>query len=502
MNRFVFILLPVVLTFGALFSQTPQLPKVHTPPRPEIPSVTKHTLMVGGKSLSYTATTGYLPVSNDSGKVKANIFFIAYEKEGEPKKSARPLTFSFNGGPGSSSVWLHLGALGPKRVLMADDVGNPTPPPYTLVPNEYTWLEFTDLVFIDPVWTGYSRPIPGENKRQFHGVEEDIASVGEFIRLYTTKAERWSSPKFLVGESYGTTRAVGLSDYLIREYGMYLNGMMLVSSILQFETARFGPGRDLPHVLFLPTFTATAWYHKKLSPDLQRDLTTTLAEVRRWALADYLVALAKGDAIGKEEYEKTLEQLSRFTGLSKEYLARTNLRPSIQRFVKELLREERRTVGRLDSRFKGMDRDAAGENYEYDPSYAVIYGPYSATLNDYVRTELKYTNDLPYEILTGKVQPWNWGSASDGFPNLAERMRRAMNQNPAMKVFVANGYYDLATPFFATEYTFNHLSLEPELRRNVTMAYYEAGHMMYIHKPSLQKLYEDVKKFVNEAKGR
>ena len=481
-----------------LSAQEPDTKSVPKPPHPETLSVTRHAIRINGKTIRYTATAGYMVMKDESGAHKASIFFIAYEKDGYADKTNRPLTFAFNGGPGSSSVWLHLGAIGPRRVQMSDE-GEALIQPYRLVDNEGTWLDFTDLVFIDPVGTGYSRPAEGEDKKQFHGVEEDIRSVGAFIRLYTSRYGRWLSPKFLAGESYGTTRAAGLSGYLIDEYGMYLSGIVLISSVLNFQTIRFAPGNDLPYLLFLPTFTATAWYHKKLAPELQKDLRSTLDTVEEWALHTYTVALAKGNRLTEQERLETVQTLSAFTGLSREYIEATNLRINIYRFVKELLRNDHRTVGRLDSRFKGMDRDAAGERFEYDPSYAAIYGPFSANLNHYVRHELRYENDLPYEILTRKVHPWNFGLEGQGYINVAETLRKVICENPFLKVFIANGYFDLATPYFATEYTVSHLGLDPDLRDNIRLSYYESGHMMYIHKPSLLELSRDVSKFMNET---
>ena len=461
------------------------------------PVVTRHEVTVDGKTIRYTATAGYMVMKDEDGTHKANVFFVAYTKDGEKDPAGRPITFTFNGGPGSSSVWLHLGALGPKRVW-ANEKGDPPPPPYRLVDNEHSWLDMTDLVFIDPVTTGFSRPAVGEDPKQFHGYREDLESVGEFIRLYASRYERWASPKFLAGESYGTTRASGLSSYLQGRYGLYLNGIVLISSILNFETARFDVGNDLPYMLFLPTYTATAWYHKQLAPDLQQDLNAAIEESKAFAMNEYALALMKGDAIPAAEEKMVVATLSRLTGLSEEYVRQTNLRIVIHRFTKELLRDQRRTVGRLDSRFIGIDRDAASDGYEYDPSYnTAIYGPYTAMLNDYVRRELKVTNDLPYEILTGRVQPWPTSRGS--YLNVAEDLRKAMTQNPHLKVFVACGYYDMATPFFAADYTFDHLQLDPSLRMNITKAYYESGHMMYIHQPSLKKLKDDVRGFYSTA---
>lgn len=496
--RIAFILFLFLIHFAHAAEQqdSKTLPEFKAEFPKEIISETRHSVNIGGQTVSYKATAANLLLKDETGKPKANIFYIAYVKEGTRDFSTRPLTFSFNGGPGSSSVWLHLGVLGPRRVQMTE-IGDALPPPYKLVDNEYSLLDRTDLVFIDPVTTGYSRAVPGEDPKQFHGFQEDIETVAEFIRLYTTRNLRWASPKFLIGESYGTTRAAGLSGYLQERHGMYLNGIMLVSSILNFETARFNPGNDLPYLLFLPTYTATAWYHKQLPPDLQQgSLKNALDQVEDFVRKEYWNALLKGDSLSAEEKQNYVQKLSRFTGLSAEYIEQTKLRIGIGRFVKELLRPERMTVGRLDSRFKGRDADAAGEFYEYDPSYAVIQGPYTATLNHYLRSELKYESDLPYEILTDRVHPWSFKGYENEYLNVAETLRGAMNRNPHMKIFVANGYYDLATPYFATLYTFEHIGLEPELRKNVSMGFYEAGHMMYIHLPSLAQMKKDLADFL------
>jgi carboxypeptidase C (cathepsin A) len=392
-----------------------------------------------------------------------------------------------------------MGVLGPKRVLF-DDTGMPLSPPYKLVDNAYSLLDVTDLVFIDPIGTGFSRAIAGEKNKDFHGFQKDIESVGDFIRLYATRNQRWTSPKFLAGESYGTTRAAGLSGYLQERHGMYLNGLMLISSILNFQTARFGPGNDLPHILFLPTYTATAWYHKKLDAKLQANLRQTLDEVETFAIGEYATALMKGAALTGRERENIVRKVARYTGLSAEYVENSNLRIEIHRFCKELMRNKRRHVGRLDSRYIGIDRDAAGEGPENDPSMNAIMGPYTATLYDYVRGDLKFEIDLPYEILSSKVwQNWSYKEFENHYVNVAETLRSAMCRNAHLKVFVANGYYDLATPYFATEYTFNHLDLEPELQANIDMGYYEAGHMMYVHLPSLVKLKKDLAEFVARA---
>lgn len=456
---------------------------------------TKHTIKIGGQEIKYTATAGTILLKLEDGTPKASVFYIAYTKDDVSDLTKRPVTFAFNGGPGSASIWLHLGAFGPRRVEMGD-AGALLGPPYKLVDNEYSLLDVSDLVFVDPVSTGYSRAVPGEPPKQFHGIEEDIHSVGDFIRLYATRNKRWTSPKFLAGESYGTTRAAGLSGYLQERYGMYLNGIILISSILNFQTAEFDHGNDLPYALYLPTYTAIAWYHKKLPADLQGDFQKAISESRAYAMGEYADALSQGDNLSATRRTEVVQKLSRLSGLSAEYIDRSDLRIEIRRFDKELLRSERRTVGRLDGRFTGIDADAAGSEPEYDPSMAAIVGPYTAVFNDYVRGDLKFESDLPYEFLTGRVRPWNYQPYENRYVNVAETLRRAMTQNPFLRVYVAKGYYDLATPFFAADYTFDHLGLDPSLRGHLTGGYYEAGHMVYVHQPSLAKLKQDLKAFM------
>lgn len=469
---------------------------------PPEPVVTRHEMRLADRTLRYTVTTGTLPLRNEKdGKEEARIFFIAYTldpEDGQPRRADRPLMFSFNGGPGSSSVWLHLGALGPKRVQMGED-GSLPPPPYRMVDNEHTWLDTTDLVFIDPVGTGFSRAENADLGKKFWGLQGDIESVGEFIRLYLTRYERWASPLFLVGESYGTTRAAGLSGHLI-ERGIAFNGILLVSSILNFQTARFTTGNDLPYVLFLPTYTATAWYHNRLPADLQQaDLAATLAEAKQWAASAYTVALGRGNSLTPEERAEVIARLARYTGLSETFIDHADLRIEIHRFCKELLRTEKKTVGRLDSRITGRDGSAAAEHPEFDPSMTAIRPPYTAVFNDYVRTQLQYRTDLPYYILGGGITgPWDWG-ADNHYADTSDALRSAFAKNPYMKLFVASGYYDLATPYFATEYTLAHMGLDPEAAASITTAEYPAGHMMYIEGGSLAKLKTDVAVFLAAA---
>ena len=471
---------------------------------PELPeeqsSSTSHRVTIGGESVAYTATAGNYLLREEDGTPKASFFFISYVRDvPEEERARRPVIFAFNGGPGSSSVWLHLGLYGPRRVKMKAEGWAPAPP-YELVANEHSILDVADLVFIDPVTTGFSRAVPGVEDDEFHGVVEDIESVGELIRLWTGRNDRWASPKFLSGESYGTFRAAGLVNYLQERHGMYFNGVLLVSSILQMQTARFDVGNDLPCVLFLPTYTATAWFHGQLPADLQEaGLEAAVRQAREFARGPYASALMQGSGLPDEERRATAAGLARFTGLSEEYVERTDLCVRIFRFTKELLRDEGKTVGRLDSRFTGYDRDSAGESFDYDPSMSAIRGAYSTLLNDYVRRELEYDSDLPYEILTGRVHPWSYDDFAGRYANMAEPLREAMTRNPALHVFVANGYYDLATPFFATEYTFSHLGLPPELRGNISMAFYPAGHMMYIQESSLEAMRQDLLEAIDAA---
>jgi len=466
-------------------------------PKDEL-SETTNSVTINGVSVKYNAMAGTLVIKDEEGKARVSFFFVAYTRLDATNAGERPVTFSFNGGPGSSSVWLHLGVLGPRRVFLKED-GSLPPPPFRLIDNQYSLLDESDLVFIDPVSTGFTRAVPGEDARKYHGVDQDLQSVGDFIRLYTTRYKRWDSPKFLIGESYGTTRAAGLSGYLENRFGMYLNGIALVSSVLDFSTISFNAGNDLPFVLYLPTETAVAWFHKKLPPDLQADRKKALMESEQYALGDYSRALVQGSALSAPDRQRVIKEVARLTGLSGDYVDRANLRVHASRYFKELLRQERLIIGRYDARRTGTDLDAAGESAEYDPSFTSVLGPFTATLNDYVRRELKFESDLPYEVLTGKVQPWDFNDARNRYLDVAETLRRTMTHNPYLKVFVANGYYDMATPYLATRYTFDHMGLPPNLQTNVSMGYYEAGHMMYVNQPSLAALKHDLAAFIRSA---
>lgn len=461
-------------------------------------SVTTNTVTIEGKSVKYRATAGTIVMKDEEGKPHVSFFFVAYTSLENTNASDRPITFSFNGGPGSSSVWLHMGLLGPRRVFLKEDGGLP-PPPFRLVNNDDSLLDESDLVFIDPVSTGYTRTVPGEDAHKYHGVDQDLESVGDFIRLYTTRYKRWDSPKFLIGESYGTTRAAGLSGYLENRFGMYLNGIVLVSSVLNFQTLSFSPGNDLAYILYLPTETAVAWYHKKLPPDLQADRSKALEESEHYALGEYARALQSGSALPKPEREGVVKELARLTGLSEDYVDRANLRIRASRYFSELLRDQRLIVGRYDARMTGPNLDATADTPDYDPSFTSVLGPFTATLNDYIRRDLKFESDLPYEILTGKVQPWDYNDARNRYLDVATTLADAITHNPYLKIFVANGYYDMATPYQATRYTFDHLGLPENLRANISMGYYDAGHMMYVNQPSLAKLKKDLAGFIRAS---
>ncbi len=471
------------------------VPKPDETPEPP-PVVRRHEITLGDKRLAYETTTGMMPLRNERGEIEARLFFVAYTLESPAPRHNRPLMFSFNGGPGSSSVWLHLGGLAPRRVRMVDDGAMPAPP-FQLIDNAQTWLEFTDLVFIDPVDTGYSRATTPELAKQFCGVQKDIESVGEFIRLYLTRYQRWASPLFLVGESYGTFRAAGLAGYLI-ERGIALNGIVLVSSILDLMTARFDPGNDLPAMLYVPSYAATAWYHRRLPEELQqRALPDVLAEVEEWASSTFPIALAKGAHLSQDERAAVAERLSRYTGLSRQYVELSNFRVEINRFCQELLRDEGRIVGRLDSRFTGFAVDAVNDSPEFDPSLAAIRPPFTMALNEYIRRELGYETDSEYHIL--RSLEWDWGSAREGYPKTAHALEAAFAKNPYLHLFVASGYFDLATPYFATRYTLSHLALDPAVRAQIQTADYPVGHMVYLDKGVLTRLQQDVAAFVAAA---
>ncbi|CAM3226768.1 S10 family peptidase [Stackebrandtia soli] len=452
--------------------------------------------------LRYTATSGRIVLrqevftddTSDGHKPKAELSITSYVLEGT-EHARRPVTFAFNGGPGSSSVWLHLGVLGPRRVV-SGDVGAMAAPPYGLVDNEETLLRHSDLVFIDPVSTGYSRAVDGEKAKPFHGFTGDVESVAEVIRLWTTRNNRWMSPKFLAGESYGTTRAAALADYLQTRYSMYLNGVMLISPVLDFATIDFTPTNDLPYSLFLPTYAAIAHYHG-LHGD--RPLRDVLDEAEEFAADRYPWALARGNRLSTQERAEIVAKVAALTGVSEEYVDSVDMRLEHIRYYTQLLRHQGLVVGRLDGRFTGHDVDYGRERFSSDPFLNAILGPYAAALNHYVRAELGYSSDLPYEVLSRSVHPWSYSEFENTFVLVSDKLAAAMRANPHLRVHVACGYYDGGTPHFAAEHTMAQLRVPASLASNIEFKYYESGHMMYLHEPSRLAQSADLAAFIRAS---
>jgi carboxypeptidase C (cathepsin A) len=464
------------------------------------PVFTTNTVAIAGRRVTYVAETGMLPILKTDGTSRASVFYVAYTRVEKseirnPKSEIeqRPVTFCFNGGPGSSSVWLHLGALGPRRVKMNED-GTLPPLPFGLVDNEYSILDGSDLVFIDPIATGFSRPGKDEKPDQFFGDSADLDSVGEFIRLWTTRHERWLSPKYLCGESYGVFRAAGLADHLRSRYGMYLSGLVLVSGVLDFGTIIDRPGNDLPFPLFLPAYTAAAQFHKKLPPELQSDLPKALAEAREFARGEYASALQQGKSLPADERKKVVAELARLTGLSPQVIEDNHLRVGSGVFRKQLLHDQGLILGAYDARITGRDDDPASPYPNFDPAFAATLGPFSAAMNSYVRGELKFEDDLPYEILAG-VQPWNYG-VRNSYASAGDRLASTMNQNPYMRILVLGGRCDLVCPIDTMRYALEHMQLDAAYRTNITYAGFDSGHMMYVNLPDLQKLQRDLEDFL------
>jgi carboxypeptidase C (cathepsin A) len=482
-------------------------------------ATTQHVLKLAERTLPYRATAANMLMKNDEGETKGSVFFVAYDlltdapaaastatgnapattsapalADGKPED--RPLTFVFNGGPGAAAVWLHLGTAGPRRIKLGPD-GFAPPPPYSLADNEDTWLDFTDMVFVDPVGTGFSRPAKGEKGDQFYGVKEDIRWMSEFIRLYLTMYKRWGSPKFLAGESYGTTRAAGLSEQLLERHGITLNGIVLISTVLSFQTLSFKQGNDLPYVLYLPTYAAIAKFHQRLGPNAP-DVESLVREVEEWATTEYAIALARGDGLSNERREQVARRLSAYTGLPQELILQSNLRIDPGVFQKKLLADRRQTVGRFDGRITGVDLSPIETWPDYDPSLTQYLPVYSGTFNDYVQRALEYQSALPYEVLSDRVRPWKFGEEGTGFLNVVDDLRSAMAKNPFLKVMFASGYFDLATPHFATRYTIEHMNVGP-LQANIVEKRYPGGHMLYHYPPSRAKLHEDIAQFVRTA---
>jgi len=475
-------------------------------PKPDVPEdvlvESEHVAIVTGAApFGYRATAGNLVLMDADDNPSASIFFVSYTRTDVENPEKRPVMFCFNGGPGSSAVWLHLGAFGPRRVLLEKD-GLPTRPPYGITNNVYSILDVTDLVFIDPVSTGYSRAIPPDQGKKFHSIKTDIESVGDFIRRYVTRFERWGSPKFVAGESYGGLRAAGLAADLHDRFGMDLNGVLFVSPVLNFQTIGFHPGNDLPYALALPSCTAAAWYHRKLVDPMQaQSLDEVLAKAEEFVSGKYITTLFNGAEIGEKTGHEVAARIAELSGLSADYVEASNLRVHPMRFAKELLRGTGRTLGRFDARVTGTDRDSAGESPEYDPSYDSVYGPFSTAFNHYIRTGLNFKEDRPYEILAGtEVRPWEYEPYENRYVDVAEDLRQAMNKTPFLRALFACGTFDMATPYLATIHTVQHLGLSPDRQRNVTVHRYNAGHMFYTDEKELAPFAADVRSFLKASK--
>jgi len=456
---------------------------------------TEHRGSFNGERIDYTATAGETILLDSHDKPKAAIFSIAYVKKDVDDPTRRPVTFLFNGGPGSASLWLHMGAFGPRRVAIPSDARDDGAPPYRLVDNPHAPLDVTDIVFIDPVDTGFSRVLGDHKLEEFYGINEDAAAVGDFIRRWLSENGRWNSPKYVGGESYGTTRTAALMHELEGSYNdVAFNGLLLISTILDFSAEASAPGNEMSTVIHLPTYAATAWYHGRVEGE--PELEPFLEDAREFARTDYIAAMLQGNRLDAETRTDIRARLAHFTGLSEDWLELADLRISPQRFMKELLRDEGRTVGRLDSRYTGVDFDAAGERPDNDPSFYGIDAGYTATVNQYLREELGVTTDRQYSVIKGLGQHWKWdleGQFSRGYLNVAPYIGKAMRENSGLRVFNAAGYYDFATPFFGAEYALTRNGVVPE---RVTFEYYEAGHMMYVHEPSLMKLTDDIRAFI------
>jgi len=500
----------LVFTVGFAVTSVAQAPqggpdkKKEEKPVPEPQeSVTHHSVKIDGKTISYTATAATLNIKDVNNEPIAQFGYVAYTRDGIENLGSRPLTFAFNGGPGSASLWVHMGLLGPKRVVVDDP--NFSELGFTLVDNDFSILDISDVVFIDPVGTGLSRAVgKGENK-DFWSVDGDLNSISNFISSYINKNNRWASPKYLIGESYGTFRSAGLSSTLLNDYGIALNGIVLVSNVLDLRTITFGTGDDISYPLFLPTYAASAWYHDKISPKPE-NLEAFLDEAREFALGEYNTALMKGDNLSASEKAAVIDKMSKFTGLSKDYLEKANLRVTASTFFVKLMEDERKTIGRYDSRYTGFTLDPLSTRSTGDPQSAALSPSFKTGFLSYYHNDLNFGQDGIYNFSASALPGFNWSydrgrRGGFGFGSgqyIVDDLKNAMVKNPAMKVRVENGYYDLATPFLGTEYTFSHMNLPKELQDNITLDYYHGGHMFYTNLDALAKFKENMKELMTE----
>lgn len=483
--------LPMAAQRRGNFFRPPQGHPFDPSPTDAAPVVTHHTIQIGGQSLAYTATAGRLPVADATGKTEAHIFFVAYTLDGA-QKANRPLSFIYNGGPGEPAIWVHMGGFGPRRIVLNED-GTLPPPPYRLVDNQESWLPFTDMVFIDPDGTGYSRAVNAAALKATSGVSGDLQSLSEFIRMYLTRYDRYSSPLYLAGESYGTFRSAGLAGYLAQR-GIALNGVILLSSVLDMHTLDESVDNDVPNVLFLPTYTATAWFHKKLPADLQKQtLEQVVAQSEQWATTGYTIALEKGDALQGAERQQAIAQLARFTGLPSSLLDDYNLRISSSLFDATLLQDRKEIIGRLDGRMASFNRTPGQQYSDFDASW-VQRPVYTQMFTQYVRDELGYKTD---DVYGGGIDGWQF----DLSDNMSQLLESAFAKNPYMKLLLATGYYDFACPFYEAEYSMHHLFLPPAVQKNITVTHYQVGHMIYQDTVARKALRDDVRRFVGDSDG-
>lgn len=467
-------------------------------------SVTEHTIRIGSQTIPYKAAAGTTLLKNEKGEPTALMYAVAYTRSDVRDLSQRPISFLYNGGPGSATMWLHLGAFGPRRASVVD--GQFTPPaPYKLVDNSESLLDKTDLVFIDAIGTGYSHAAGKAQDKDFYGIDEDVQAFAQFIVTYISRNDRWNSPKFLIGESYGTFRSAALGNYLQTHDTLHLNGIVLISSVLDLSTITFAPGDDRPYIYYLPSYAAVAWYHRVLK-DRPADLPTFIEEARQYAKGDYATALFKGSRLSASERAGVVKKLSYFTGLSEDYLQRANLRPTLGQFNVELQRSRGLTTGRIDARFTGYTYDLLAENSQGDPEGPAVGGAYTALINSYNHSELQFGRDKVYHNTSGGGASWNWKRQATGAraffpgaPNTQGDLAQAMITNPRLLVQVENGYFDMATPFFETEYTMEHLGLPADLQKNITLNYYNAGHMMYLHDEDRVSLHNHIASFIDRA---